>query len=249
MIRNTISSTFNRDKIAVLESLSEDEKGGYGMKKQVTKVPVLVLSVLLLQLATISAVVVHARPDVQFQAIAKGTFWTTGYTGQGTWNRISWTSVGQGSKLILTGQGFGKGEINIFKSKISAAWTNGEHDFELNARLITDENTNLYAAAYGNLWRATIGYQQLNEDPWVEYGLRFEGTFKVDGNTFDLADSVNPWVGCIRIYDYKGGYPGDSVELSLYRGTNVWNRHTSMILRWGSILWGTEVVQTSVNLP
>ena len=72
----------------------------------------------LIALALTSAFAVYAKPGVVFKAVARETFFTNGFTGQGTWDMKSWSGMYPGSKLVVVGHGsLGKGDLMIARAR------------------------------------------------------------------------------------------------------------------------------------
>jgi hypothetical protein len=193
---------------------------------------------LLLALAAImftSVIAVYAKPGVVFKAVARETFFTNGFTGQGTSDKKSWSGVYSGSKLVVVGQGsLGVGDLRIVVGEVSAEWAYGGHDFSIDVRLVADEDTNVHK--YGSGGTLVIGYPGRN--------LRFEGSFAVDGEVLD----TSTWTGYLQFSEgWKPGY--DQVVLRLSYKTSLYVTDTSVSLYWSGDIWGTEVVQVNLVYP
>lgn len=193
------------------------------------------LFLILTALAFSSVIVVYAKPGVVFKAVARETYFTNGFTGQGTWDMKTWSGVYSGSRLVVVGQGsLGVGDLRIVVGEVSAEWACGGHDFSIDVRFIADEDTNVYK--YGSGGTLYIGYPGRN--------LRFEGSFTIDGEVLD----TSTWRGYLQLSEgWKPGY--DQVVLRLSYKTSPSVTHTSVSLYWSGVIWGTEVVQVNLVYP
>lgn len=194
-----------------------------------------ILYLILGAMALSSVLVVYAKPGVVFKGVARKTFYTNGFTGQGTWEKKTWSGVYSSSRLIVVGHGsLGVGDVRIVVGEVSAEWTSGGHDFSIDVRLVANEDTNVYK--YGSGGTLYIGYPG--------YNLRFEGSFAVDGEVLD----TSAWGGYLRLDEgWDHGY--DQVVLRLSYKTSSSLTHTSVSLYWSGVIWGTEVVQVNLVYP